>query len=176
METQKQSLQFLRKRKLLLLLPLIVLPFLTLLFWALGGGKGSDLQAQQHESKGGLNTDLPNAYLKNEKPLDKLSYYEKASSDSAKLEDLMKNDPYYMQYKSVESKDLLSSNDSLKLAKSNYKGGGENILPNSDTKHNQLYSDPNEAKVYKKLDELNAALTTASTPEKKNRTLLWYFK
>jgi len=167
METQTPSTHLLRKRKLFLILPLLVLPFLTLLFWALGGGKGNELQDQQQNSKGGLNTDLPNAYLKDEKPLDKLSYYEKASSDSAKLEDLMKNDPYYMQYKSMESKDLLSSNDSLDSAKNNNKGIEENILPNSEAKHNQHYSDPNEAKVYKKLDELNAALNAASTPVKK---------
>ena len=41
--------------------------------------------------------ELPNANLKDDKPLDKLSYYEKAASDSAKLEELMKNDPYYLQ-------------------------------------------------------------------------------
>lgn len=164
MEKQTQSSQFLRKRKLFILLPLLVLPFLTLLFWALGGGKGSDLQAQQQNAKSGLNTDLPNAYLKDEKPLDKLGYYEKASSDFAKLENLIKNDPYYMQFKTSESKDLLSSNDSLDLTKNNHKSIEESLLPNA--KHNQLYSDPNEAKVYKKLDELNAALNTASTPTK----------
>jgi conjugative transposon TraM protein len=170
METQTVSTQFLKKRKLFLMLPLLVLPFVTLLFWALGGGKGSDLQAQQQNPKRGLNTDLPNAYLKDEKPLDKLSYYEKASSDSAKLENLMKNDPYYMQFKSMESKDLLSSNDSLNSAKNNHKGIGDNIPPNPEAKHNQLYSDPNEAKVYKKLDELNAALNSASTPVRKVET------
>lgn len=164
MEKQTQSPQFLRKRKLFLVLPLLVLPFLTLLFWALGGGQGSDLQAQQQSAKSGLNTDLPNAYLKDEKPLDKLGYYEKASSDSAKVEDLIKNDPYYMQFKSAESKDSSYSSYSLDKTMNNHKGARESLLPNA--KHNQLYSDPNEAKVYKKLDELNAALNTASTPTK----------
>ena len=164
MEKQTQSPQFLRKRKLFLVLPILVLPFLTLLYWALGGGQGSDLQAQQQSAKSGLNTDLPNAYLKDEKPLDKLGYYEKASSDSAKLEDLIKNDPYYMKFKSAESKDSLSSSDSVNKAMNNHNGGGESLLHNA--KHNLSYSDPNEAKVYKKLDELNAALNMASTPTK----------
>jgi len=35
------SEKFLKKRKALLVLPLLALPFITLAFWALGGGKGN---------------------------------------------------------------------------------------------------------------------------------------
>ena len=58
---EKLSAQLRKKRKFLLVLPILVLPFVTLIFWAMGGGsigreEGTD--AQQ-----GLNTDLPDAQL-----------------------------------------------------------------------------------------------------------------
>jgi hypothetical protein len=62
MEKKKRSPQFMRRRRFFLVLPLLVLPFTTLLFWALGGG--SDVQASQQADKGGLNMQLPYAYLK----------------------------------------------------------------------------------------------------------------
>src|SRR4051812_6337937 len=95
MKTETLSPQLLRKRKFLLGLPLLVLPFVTLLFWTLGGGKASNGQAHQTDPKQGLNTQLPDANLKEDKPLDKLSYYEKAASDSARRKGLIKDDPYY---------------------------------------------------------------------------------
>lgn len=70
METKKHSSQFLRKRKFLIVSPLLVLPFVTLLFWALGGGKTNDLQAQQQTLNQRMNLELPNANLKEDKPLD----------------------------------------------------------------------------------------------------------
>src|SRR4051794_9459383 len=95
MNTEPLSPRLLRRRRFLLGLPLLLLPFVTLLFWGMGGGKASKVQAQQTDSKQGLNTQLPDANLKEDKPLDKLSYYEKAASDSARLKGLIKNDPYY---------------------------------------------------------------------------------
>src|SRR5687768_9655109 len=94
MNTKTHSVQYLRKRKFLLVLPLLILPFITLAFWALGGGQSSNENVAQVSSKG-LNMELPEPYLKDDESFDKLSYYEKAASDSAKLEQLMRSDPYY---------------------------------------------------------------------------------
>jgi conjugative transposon TraM protein len=92
MENVQHSQAYLRKRKMLTVLPLLVIPFLTLLFWALGGGRGN---AQNREVKGeGLNLNLPNAALKDEKGMDKLSFYDLAEKDSNKLVQQVKNDPY----------------------------------------------------------------------------------
>ena len=85
MEQKTQSPKMLRQRKFLLVLPLLVLPFMTLMFWSLGGGKVENTEAQPLTNKG-FNMDLPDAYLKDDKPLDKMSYYDKAASDSAKLQ------------------------------------------------------------------------------------------
>src|SRR5438309_191882 len=97
MKAKTLSPEMLRKRKFLFGLPVLLLPFITLLFWALGGGRASTNQVQKTNLKQGLNTQLPDANLKDDKPLDKLSYYEKAALDSAKLKGLLKNDRYYLE-------------------------------------------------------------------------------
>jgi conjugative transposon TraM protein len=84
-----------RKRKMLLVLPLLIIPFLTLAFWALGGGKGKADEKQSVIS--GLNLDLPNSKLKDDKMTDKLSFYDKADKDSMKMEEWMRSDPYYKE-------------------------------------------------------------------------------
>ena len=80
-----------KKRKMMLVLPLLVIPFLTMAFWALGGGSG---KAKTVESNG-LNLALPDANLKDDKVLDKLSFYDQAAKDSMKREEWMRNDPYF---------------------------------------------------------------------------------
>lgn len=95
MEKLKHSQVFLRKRKMMLIMPVIVLPFITMAFWALGGGK--DAKATITANQKGLNLNLPDAKLKEENIADKLSFYDKADKDSAKMEEWMKTDPYYKQ-------------------------------------------------------------------------------
>ncbi len=159
---KQHSQKSLRKRKLLMVMPLLVLPFVTLLFWALGGGKVSDANEQQAQE--GLNMQLPDASFKEDKTLDKLSYYEKASSDSAKVYELMKNDPYYRSGKETDTSILLHNDSSLITMKHN---SYNNRYLKRSPSNNLTYSDPNEAKVYNKLAELNKALETAPTQDAK---------
>ncbi len=70
-----------RKRWPLALLPLWVLPFVTLGFWALGGGT---VQGQTTTTEGGLDMKLPEAHLTLDPGQDKLSFYEEAARDSMK--------------------------------------------------------------------------------------------
>ena len=79
---KKEQLKDPRKRKMLLVLPLLIIPFLTMVFWAMGGGR-LDASSIQRQSTG-LNLQLPNAQLKDDKGENKLSYYEEAEKDSAK--------------------------------------------------------------------------------------------
>ena len=81
-----------KQRKFLLVLPLLAIPFLTMAFWALGGGKGKEKMAVNGP---GLNLDLPDARLKEDKLMDKLSFYEKADKDSMRMAEWMRSDPYY---------------------------------------------------------------------------------
>lgn len=93
MKSEVRSQAFLRKRKMMLVLPLLVIPFLTMAFWAMGGGKGN--KGIGESKSAGLNLNLPDANLKEDKLLDKLSFYDKADKDSLKMEEWMRNDPYY---------------------------------------------------------------------------------
>lgn len=93
MEKVQRSQAFLRKRKMMLVLPFIVIPFITLAFWALGGGKGN--AAATLSKNKGLNLNLPDAALKDDKETNKLGFYELMEKDSTKMEEWMRNDPYY---------------------------------------------------------------------------------
>jgi conjugative transposon TraM protein len=85
-----QSLKFLRKRKLAMVLPLLALPFLTLIFWSLGGGQAN---ADNKSAVSGLDLTLPRPQLTN-RPEDKLSLYELAEQKARKLQDEKATDPY----------------------------------------------------------------------------------
>lgn len=90
----EHSQKFLKQRRFLTVLPVIVLPFVVLLFWLLGGGSGAKAVVQ---TKNGLNTQLPDANLKNQSALDKLSFYAMADRDSVKRAEQMQMDPNYKQ-------------------------------------------------------------------------------
>lgn len=102
MKQQIRSKQFLQRRKFLIILPLLVLPFITLIFWALGGGKAASSQSLS-EPKKELNMELPDALLDHNKDLDKMSYYHLAKMDSNKRKKQMQNDPYYQEDRASDS-------------------------------------------------------------------------
>ena len=79
---------------MMVVLPLLVLPFITMAFWALGGGKGTGNDADKNKVAG-LNLQLPNANLKSDKNEDKLSFYMEADADSLKRAELLRSDPFY---------------------------------------------------------------------------------
>jgi hypothetical protein len=68
--------QLTRKKKALLFAPLVVIPLLTLAFWAAGGGR---LGAEGDPKSSGLNLSLPRAIVKGEAPRQKQQYYEEAA-------------------------------------------------------------------------------------------------
>lgn len=113
MESVQHSQAYLRKRKLLTVLPFLVIPFLTLLFWAMDGGKGA---AQSIESNtGGMNLNLPNATLQDEKGMDKLSFYDLAQKDSMKLAEQIKADPYLKAQDRLRDTSFSSDNEIERL-------------------------------------------------------------
>ena len=86
-------MQTTKQRKFMLVFPLLVIPFLTLAFYALGGGS----TAEKTKVADGLNLQLPDAHLKTDQVMDKLQFYEQADKDSAKLQEWMRSDPYYQR-------------------------------------------------------------------------------
>lgn len=84
-----------RKRKLLLLMPVLIVPMLAIAFHSLGGGKGVT-GAVKSPTGIGLNTTLPEARFDvKKKVLTKIEFYEQADKDSVRLSERRKNDPYY---------------------------------------------------------------------------------
>ncbi|MDD2305009.1 MAG: conjugative transposon protein TraM [Prolixibacteraceae bacterium] len=159
MEQKTQSPKMLRQRKFLLVLPLLVLPFMTLMFWSLGGGKIENTEAQPLTNKG-FNMDLPDAYLKDDKPLDKMSYYDKAASDSSKLEELMKNDPNYRKHTSLSNDVDGIQGDDISVSRNYARSGALMTSPYGSG----ISQDSNEVKVYRKLAELDEAMNKATNP------------
>jgi conjugative transposon TraM protein len=161
MEQKTKSLKMLRQRKLLVVLPLLVLPFVTVMFWTLGGGKMKATNTQAVEKKG-INIKLPDANLKEGLPLDKMNYYDQAMLDSIKLDELIKKDPNYLS-QSFHT-DSTEDNSDATFRKGNT---GLNTSVNRDA---------NEEKVHQKLEELQRAINTPVAPPAQNRDFDKYAK
>ena len=159
MEQKTQSPKMLRQRKFLLVLPLLVLPFMTLMFWSLGGGKVENTDAHPLTNKG-FNMKLPDAYLKDEMSLDKMSYYDKAASDSAKRKELMKNDPNFRGRTSLNHETDGMQHEDTYQSKHNNESG----LLITSPYGSGLSRDSNEAKVYRKLAELDKVMNRVPAP------------
>jgi conjugative transposon TraM protein len=148
MEKKTITLKDLKKRKMLLVLPVLILPFVTMLFWSLGGGK-STTESFELKEKRGFNIVLPNPKFKEDTTLDKMSYYDQAAMDSIKLIEQIKKDPNYSNNAFLD--DSLSIKEQELEPKNHRKG---KVGLNMDS-----YKDRNEEKVYLKLKALQKAIS-----------------
>lgn len=163
---ENHSAKFLRQRKMLLVMPVLVLPFITMGFWALGGGQGQPKNSLSATNQG-LNLQLPDANLKDEKNADKLSFYNEADADSLKRDELLRNDPYYKD--SVFS-NRNSTSDLTSL---------HTISPVSNRLNSSPYNksaDAHEQQIYQKINEINQQINqtdnrpvTANSPHNPNK-------
>jgi ABC-type Na+ efflux pump permease subunit len=78
--------EFLKKRKFYLAIPMLILPFLTMAFWALGGGKDT-AKASEPLPNRGIDMALPSAQFKDNKQKDKMDIYQAAGKDTATTKD-----------------------------------------------------------------------------------------
>ena len=132
--------KLIQRRKFIMVLPVLVMPFLTLLFWALGGGKGTAAHATK-DDKAGLLLELPDAQFKDDaKAWDKLSLYQQAQRDSLKFNEAKRNDPYF------RLPPLKSDQDTSK------KSQAGSINSSLGKKNHSL--DENEERVNRKISEL----------------------
>lgn len=165
-EVKMQSIQLQRKRKFLMMLPVLVFPFVTLMLWSVGV-IGSPKKETKQVAQKGFNMNLPGARPAKDSNWNKLKFYEEADKDSAKYKSLLRNDPYFQlspvkEHSSFDTTPSLPGNTSGNTFKLSY-----DPYPTGLTKE----KDPNEEKVYKKLAELNNELNKASSPgpaEKEN--------
>ncbi|MDE3181927.1 MAG: conjugative transposon protein TraM [Bacteroidota bacterium] len=155
MKIKNLSQAYLRQRKMMLVLPVLILPFITLAFWALGGGK---VKAGKKEDANlsGLNLHLPDPKV-NIGIMDKLAFYDKADRDSLKLKEEMRNDPYYQEHQN-DGQPASKVEDIVQSAAGKFH-------PSSLTEGNQLNPSPYntstdqaEEKLMQKLKVLNEVI------------------
>lgn len=160
MENQANIIKKKRKRKFMLMLPVIVLPFLTLMFWSMGGGRvGTKVDAAVQPS--GFNSSLPVSNFKEQRAMDKMSYYEQAKKDSAKFRELLRNDPNYPMTAAESDAYALGS----VYGNAGVQGNGR---LNTSLYGNGQFNDPNSQKIYQKLaildGELNRPMPAHDSP------------
>lgn len=143
---EKHSVKFLRQRKMMLVLPVLILPFVTMGFWALGGGRGQEKNNLADTNKG-LNLQLPDANLKDDRNADKLSFYNEADADSLKRDELLRNDPYYKD--SIANRQNTVFSDTGNMLSTTPMYSGLNQSPYNKT------ADANEQRIYQKINEIN---------------------
>ncbi|MEZ2442736.1 conjugative transposon protein TraM [Chitinophaga sp. RCC_12] len=133
--------QFNKRRKFLLMLPLMALPFATLAFWAAGGGKTGQSETKKEL---GVNSNLPGAHLAVQ-PKDKMGIYQKAAKDSAGMRSQLSFEPFIDR-----DSFAVPAPDSLSPTMQPYTGG---LIKQWSTA-----PDPNEAKVRNGLQRLEEAI------------------
>lgn len=138
-----------KKRKMLLVLPLITLPFITILFYTLGGGKMEAME-DKNEIKKGFNFNLPLPKFKEDSALDKMSYYDQAAVDSIKLQEQIKKDPNYSNQKIVQESIGEFSDTDFEVQR--FQKGKTGFNSSS-------FQNKNEQKVYEKLQALQKAIS-----------------
>ncbi|OOQ61950.1 conjugative transposon protein TraM [Mucilaginibacter pedocola] len=104
---------FLKERKFMVMIPVLIIPFLLMAFWALGGGRHHD-DPNANKSANGLNTTLPQAQFKDEKEKDKMGIYQNAKKDSVGL-NADGVSPAFTQALGFDGTDPASKDPSLKL-------------------------------------------------------------
>lgn len=152
MEKQVKTLKEIRQRKFLLVLPLLALPFMTMIFWALGGGKVENVEAQAAVRKG-FNIHLPDANLSDDKPMDKMSYYNQAQLDSIKFLELVKDDPNYKNITLIDTDEYLSGQEDTFQIPADRRGLNRSLYGSRGS------NDPHTDKIYRKLAELDREMS-----------------
>ncbi len=143
-----------KKRKMLLVMPLLTLPFVTFLFYTLGGGSMEAAVTDQDTGKG-FNFNLPIPKFKEDSALDKMSYYDQAAVDSIKLQEQIKKDPNYSgRGISGELPDFVTGDFKAKELQKSRQG------------LNTSFPDSRDQQVYEKLEALQKAISQPASGSK----------
>ncbi|OCB73199.1 conjugative transposon protein TraM [Flavobacterium piscis] len=155
MEHKTISAKESKKRKMLLVLPLITLPFITILFYTLGGAT-MEAMGGKNEIKKGFNFNLPLPKFKEDSALDKMSYYDQAAVDSIKLQEQIKKDPNYSNQKTVQ--ESIGEFPDTYFEVQRFQKGKTGFNSSS-------FQNRSEQKVYEKLQALQKAISQPAIPE-----------
>lgn len=151
-----------RLRKLLLVAPVLVLPFVILLLWTVGLVGDAKAGTRAPSGLQGMNLNLPSAAPAKDSNWNKLRYYEQAEKDSQRLKRQLQNDPFF--------KGMIEDDDEVAIS---MKGVSEADYAESlyDISHvksssKKTYTDPNERKVYDRLERLQQELSREPEPQR----------
>ena len=98
MVNTNETTEFERKKKLFTFLPVLILPVLVLLFWALGGGQSSAADVSSDPGANGfVNTDIPGAIVEPESS--KREVYRQVREEQDRRDYIRSLDPYADQLK-----------------------------------------------------------------------------
>ena len=154
MEQKAISIKEARKRKMLLVLPLLTLPFISLLFYTLGGGRAEAMSSENGTRKG-FNFTLPVPKFREDSALDKMSYYDQAAIDSIKHQEQIKKDPNYSNEKITEEiPDVFAGTDFQ----------SRRFRPGKTAFNSSSFQSKNEQSVYEKLQALQKAISQPGSP------------
>jgi conjugative transposon TraM protein len=148
-----------RKRKFLLAAPLFILPFVILLFYSFGGGRGPRHQAKTDSARG-LNTSLPSPQLADESGMDKLSLYRKAEKDSLNRLHAAKEDPVI----DLDSSGRLTASPAAGPGGTERKVAGPHSVAAIGTSDYRPVKETKEQQITNKLSQLQKLLDT-KTPD-----------
>jgi len=164
-EKQPHSKAYLNHRKFLLVLPLLGLPFITLGFYALDGGKGTGEPVNKKQN--GMNMDLPKAENVADSTLDKMAFYDLARKDSIQKSKEDQNDPYFKLQDNLNgSFDSTVAHEEASSAPAPSSAFAQSLVGSSSNAYSgRSYNDPNERRVQEKLAALNASLNQATQPK-----------
>ncbi|MFD3003174.1 conjugative transposon protein TraM [Pontibacter toksunensis] len=139
---------FLRRRRFLLVLPLLVLPFLTMAFWSLGGGEGT--AARTPQAVRGLNLQLPEPQLKKEIENSKLGLYQQARRELRKQRDT--GGKNFLNQLGLEHGEKENTGDEL----DDFETGPNAVAPEKTVPGLAItQQDPNEEKINERLAQLS---------------------
>jgi conjugative transposon TraM protein len=149
---QEHSEAFLKQRRFMVMIPILVFPFLMMLFWILGGGSGKTATAAARVQ--GINTQLPGAENTEDSSMDKMAFYNQAQQDSIARTNSGRNDPYRLT-------------DSAGVGPTNNRDPQQGISMGLAGSAGPAYNggagtDPNEEKIRQKLAALNANLNAGT--------------
>lgn len=157
MKSEQRSEKFLKTRKLLLVAPVLVIPFVIFFMWSLGIVGNARANTAGNTIASGMNLNLPSAAAAKDSNWNKLKYYEQAEKDSAKLKSKLKSDQLLFGLDEEEDSESMEGISDAELAERMYGSGQLN---------NKNRSTSTEDQVYDRLSRIQKEISRESLPRR----------
>lgn len=156
MKSEVRSTRLLKTRKLLLIAPALVIPFVIFFMWSLGLVGPAKAGTGTGSIASGMNLNLPSAAAPKDSNWNKLKYYEQAEKDSARLRSKLKSDRLLFGFDDEEGESMQGVSDA-ELAEGMY---GSSRVDRKDSPENA------EDQVYERISRIQQEISRAPTPKR----------